>query len=630
MPDEEDPQGTKIGPDDLRSCKWRDALDAAAREDYWSMSQALSTAASKAVEGGQAAAGRALRLLADACSMMLQPASLNEPFQPMFVMGGRRSALPQDLSSSDIEVLATVVDELDDVLLKARVADLVWLVRKPREVRFALMAIDAYCAVPFSTTEAWIRGGRECWDRAARLARSVGEPGHDRWVEIESALLAAFEQAHIDDGYMIAWIAELMDKVGMAHSRSAAIAEKLETVARGSDTAGVLLRSADYFEAANKWYEKSKNRSKAAEMCALLAEVWAKQAEHRATVGPGPSHMVAAGFLENAIHAYRRVPRRERTKYRVDERIVELRTRMSAHGEHALDEMAVVRSPSIDISEMVRESRQAVTKLPLEAALVAFADIARGVSVQRVREEAVELLKKHPLQAMTSMTVMVDGGRVIARRPGFDTGDDSASGSGGAVWAEMVRDFDLRIGLVVKAHIWPALEQICLEHWIKEWDLVNICAHSQLVPHGRERLVGKGLFAGFGQDFVTAIHVLVPQVEHMVRWQLNARGVPTTTIDQDGIENEIGLSALLDIPQVEGVFGKDLTFELKALFADPHGANLRNAVAHGLLDSDQLETVYGVYAWWLCFRLVFKTARAALPTPNPDTGEQAPPGNDAA
>jgi len=134
-----------------------------------------------------------------------------------------------------------------------------------------------------------------------------------------------------------------------------------------------------------------------------------------------------------------------------------------------------------------------------------------------------------------------------------------------------------------------------------------VSARSPVVPHGREGIVGKGLFAGFEKDFVTATHLLVPQVEHVVRWHLKARNVKTTVLDANGIENEVGLSSLLDLSEVEEIFGKDLTFELKALFADPFGPNLRNEVAHGLLEYDAAQSVYAIYAWWFFFRLVFKT-----------------------
>ena len=76
------------------------------------------------------------------------------------------------------------------------------------------------------------------------------------------------------------------------------------------------------------------------------------------------------------------------------------------------------------------------------------------------------------------------------------------------------------------------------------------------------------------------------------------------------------------LPEIEEVFGKDLVFELKALFCDPFGHNLRNELAHGLLDDGDCRSAASIYAWWLGLKLVFNTwwnTRAA----NVQEGEQA-------
>ena len=127
------------------------------------------------------------------------------------------------------------------------------------------------------------------------------------------------------------------------------------------------------------------------------------------------------------------------------------------------------------------------------------------------------------------------------------------------------------------------------------------------MPIGREVLFGKALAHGFNRDFATAIHLLAPQIEHMVRVQLKAAGVSTSRLDQDGIETENGLSTLIDLPQTKAIFGEDLTYEIKALFCDPMGPNLRNNIAHGLLSDQEANSVDAVYAWWLGVQLVLIT-----------------------
>jgi len=63
----------------------------------------------------------------------------------------------------------------------------------------------------------------------------------------------------------------------------------------------------------------------------------------------------------------------------------------------------------------------------------------------------------------------------------------------------------------------------------------------------------------------------------------------------------------MDLPESEMIFGEDLSFEIKALFCDAFGPNLRNELAHGLLDDKACQTIYSIYAWWLGLKLVFVT-----------------------
>src|SRR5688572_18676049 len=164
---------------DFLECGWKEVLKSSPREGYSSMWQAFSSAARKAMEEGRQSKGKALWLLADACSMMLSPKSINEPFKPFMVMEGRRSVIPDDLAEADISFFAEIVDEIDDPWLKARLADLVWLKGKPRDVQFALTAIDSYRAIPL-TTETWVRGAHECWERAISLALMLKAGAGDR------------------------------------------------------------------------------------------------------------------------------------------------------------------------------------------------------------------------------------------------------------------------------------------------------------------------------------------------------------------------------------------------------------------------------------------------------------------
>jgi hypothetical protein len=107
---------------------------------------------------------------------------------------------------------------------------------------------------------------------------------------------------------------------------------------------------------------------------------------------------------------------------------------------------------------------------------------------------------------------------------------------------------------------------------------------------------------------LVAAHMVPPQFEAMVRHVVESSGGVTTMLDPNGLQPERPFMALLDTEEALRAFGEAGVFELKDLFVDPLGSNLRNEVAHGLLDDDGLFGLDLLYAWWLLLRCCLLTS----------------------
>lgn len=573
---------------------------------YSSLSSSLLRHVSQVMEEGCREHGKVLWLLGAATSMMLRPESLNEPFKPCTVIGDRRSAIPDDFTPDDLAFFCQIVDETDHPLLKARLADLLWLKLMPRQHTHALTAIDNYVSVPLDS-EHWYQGGNECWARALKLALMLRSGAGTRASDIQGQVTSRLLQTTREEKFLALHLARLARGSQPSKVDAVRIAEKIEALAREFEVAGESYSARAYAEEASEWYVRLGGHEKAAEMTALHAETHAIEAEAQ-TGGAAGSQMVANSCYEKAIQVYRDIPPRHRSAHRVDERIAELRALQGVSGEKALGEMGVITSPGIDITDIVEHVRKSVSgKQPVDA-LFALANIHPGERVDALRARVIESMRQFPLQTLFASTSYARDGRVIAKTPPaqapFAEVPDQEDPT---VYAAMIRDYAMFLGMTVKSGIYPALEVVQLEHRISEADFTDLAKGSPITPHGREDLFGKALYAGYDGDFVTALHLLIPQIEHMVRVHLKAVGATTTTLDAEGIENEIGLSALMKMPQADKVFSDDLAFEFRALFCEPLGPNLRNHLAHGLLDASDCSSAAGVYAWWLTLRLIFNS-----------------------
>ena len=571
------------------------------------MYQALSAAARCAVAQERNEQGKVLWLLADACSMMLSPSSTNEPFKPYFVGYKSRSVISDDFLAADIAFFAEIVAEVDDHWLKARLSDLIWLKskRKPGNTAFALMAIDAYCNLPLDA-HTWNKRGDNCWRRAISLARLLKSGAGDRLEQMETLIVAEFNATGAPDGYLAMWLAELLKSNRLGRMREVDVASKLELLAHEFGCDSELYKSRDYFSAAADWWSAISDVSKAADVTVALAESWVKEAIARSE-SDSPSHTVAASCYEKAIQTYRTVPRTERARNRVDERIATLRVCLKDSNEKSLGEMALLRSPAVDITKLIQNSRDSVTGKSATEALLAFSNLCPSANEDELRSTVLKSMRKFPLQSLFASTYLGSDGQVVAKRAAMTMGMELKDEDETPIRAEMIRHHVNLVGIQVQGVILPALEVLLFEHRLREADFIELARHSPIVPKERYRLFGKALFAGFERDFVTALHLLVPQIEHLVRFHLKQAGATTTNLDKFGIQNEIGLSKLMELPEIAGVFGRDLTFEFKSLFCDAFGPNLRNQLAHGLLDEAACESQFVIYAWWLALRITINT-----------------------
>jgi hypothetical protein len=361
------PKDIDISIEDFRNSNWLAAITDSSREDCSSMWQSLSSAARQAIKDKKLEKGKVLWLLADACSMMLRPSSLNEPFKPIMVMNGKRSALPEDFQSSDIAFFAQIEGSL-------RLEGLSIIEHA---------SARSHRTFPFSNFLSLIA----CLAAdESELCRMLRDGAGERLKEIENSLIEAIKGPTNDDD-LVLWASDLLSKYKLGHQQKGDIAEKLEQLAIEFNDSGDLHKARDYFNAAAEVFRELKNKEKHAEMIVKVAEKWEKEALN------SPSNIVATSSYEKAIQKYRNIPRALRGRYDVDDRIANLHTKLNSAGEKLLEEMGEITSPVIDISELVENARNSVKGKSAIDALDTLANVYQA-RVDKIRENSKKTLKE--------------------------------------------------------------------------------------------------------------------------------------------------------------------------------------------------------------------------------------------
>lgn len=578
---------------------WEGVLAAASLDDRYEPPELLSShferaAADPAVTGLHA---QVLRVLAMVSSAMLNAEDWLEPFTPAMQISGKRTVVPADFDADQVALLARIAPLVERDDLRARVADVVWVYGDRSDIAMLDRAIDAYRAAPL-TDDVWFSVGKDAWVRALALAARRGAAGRARVQEMSDALKAQVLAGQVTDNFNTVGFAETLrqhgrvDAAGRAEVREALFA----LAARASSVTPRLSRHLE--REALAWLGGS-DAAAANSATERVARTYIAEADSRILTDPKAGALVEGHFLEKAIAVLRTIPRSYRLENGLDELIDDLRTRLRESRESSIEQMIRIQSDPVDLTDAVSYARSQVSgHADKFDALAAFATLAPPLDEASTRETAAKMLEGAISHMFGSSTFSSDF-RKIASRPG-----SSGQADEDEVWAEMVRTVFFHSQLLGKGIIQPAQEVLTTEHRFSRQYMVSLCVESPTVPEGHETLWGDGLALGLGGNYGAAVSVLVPQLEQVVRVMLRRHDVYTLFVDEHGVESEKSLNALLDMTETQDVFGAGMVMEMKAMLVVQGGPNLRNDVAHGLLDDNSAWSYSALYMWWFCLRLV--------------------------
>ena len=539
---------------------------------------------------------KSLLLLANICLLKLNSESRNDPFQPFMTYGNKRSFLPIDLTDEEILYLSSIVDEDLPPILKARIADILWTYSKPKNKKHSEIAIENYISMDvfddFFEPDVYV-----FWERAVMLAKQTKNSSLIE--KIKSKLLNKIDNPSTSWNFHLLKIIEIFDNTDLDKGLNHELAEKLLEKQKEFNHEQQFHIAEQYLELAAKLFKKSGNEEDSYKSLALLSQATENHGDYR----KNESAMVANSFYKLALQRYREIPNSYRNTLQIDQKLDTVQDKITQSGLLITDELQLISTKQMNISELQEQSINHVKdKQTAFESLLYFSGVS-SCNFESIWKSTERYIQNSVVSSLFGATsVSLDGRKISSIPPLALDGNNKDE----VILKTAIKNFGVHIHLAVEGCILPALNQIQEEHIFPKDFLVDLCKLSDIVPEKREILVTNALYQGFEWDFRSAIHLLAPQAENMVRQLLKRNRFVTTHIDQNGIENEMGLSSLVSIDGAREILGDDLWFELQAVFTDSLSANLRNEVGHGLLDDDTSNSLYSVYAWWMILRLVVR------------------------
>ena len=532
---------------------------------------------------GNLKASKVFYLLRNACSMALKPGSLNEPYEAGRIWSNGRSAILEDFTERDLEFFESILDEITDCRLKSRIADILWILKNPKNIKFLEIAVNEYSKIslePSSLNQFKI----DAFERAIRLSR-LSKITKNEYAKISNKILKCFNKAEPTDRHYCLRMSYLLDIAKLNKKLQLSVAEKLENFADTFAEEEEFIAAIDYYQESQKWHKKLKNSRKIAEIALKISNILIEKVKVSGAISSKID-------LEQALKELRSIPAKDRNELEIDQKIDEIRKLMGQNNQDIISEMSLIATDKIGISRYKNDAKLAVKGKRLSEAVLCLANITANPLYEDIKKSSENLLKK-PLLSNFITQIYVDAdGRKLSQ---ITTKDDRLK-------HEIYQQYHIHVELAVDCRILPAFWQILEEHRVSMSCIYNICRNSSVVPADRADIWAQGLYYGFDRNFLVSSHLLIPQIELLARILLQQEKIPTTAIDKNGVESEKSINSLLQEPKIYELLGRDLTEELKFLLTEPMGLNYRNKICHGLVSESPNSA--DVYIWWLCLRLV--------------------------
>jgi hypothetical protein len=549
-------------------------------------SGALQDLASGQPEGSPLRA--ALTILSYVAGMMLKPDRWESPYLPMMQFGDRRTWLPKDLTEAHLGFLRGALSQLPSGALRAQVIDVMFVSTADRHDRYELAQESVAAWIAMGLPGELDRAEEQGWRRAIEIALRYGFAAR-----VSELVNLAIEKIREERPGSTWQIARALHESGAGREHASEIVERLNGVARTADDPHF---QREILDQARRWAISNGDSSVVAGIDEQIGDLWWEEAKLRRS----SSHFMARDCLGNAYNQYKQVERSRRSA-RANRRLARLPRKIREAGELALDEMEAVESEPIDLTALREQGDEVLKEDDSLRALASWFARVPLDPVQQARGTAEESMREHPIQHLFSRTTVASDGRTVQH-------STTARGQGaipGDVWSEMLRQWELKVGILAQGYIWPTLVEMSSRYRLTLGDFAMMVRSSAFVPPEQERHYVTALHNGYYGRLSESIFMLAPTVEACVRACLQRTGIETRNIRADDTEIEPGLSALMELEGVDEALTPDLAWNIRALYCGPLGPNLRNRVAHGLLSESESNSGYVLFAWWLALRIAF-------------------------
>lgn len=543
--------------------------------------------------------GRTFAMLWAVTGMHFRPRQPNDPFGAMLVLAnGGRSALPADFRGPPIHVLSQMAERAKHPALRARLADVCWLLDRKRGA-LAALAADAYVEIVDKVDAGQLKFRFEndpdplnfeasnLLRRALQIGHAIGQdkPGPAAARQMVAALRGRAVAKRLP--IPVHWFAHLDLDFGVSDpvTIGTEVEALIPTLPAGTDPHSILelwRLAARAYHMAKAEDDKNRARSAAAEQLVHMAQQQS-------------SAMLQSQFLAEAIAELHGVPGKKERRRELNHLLIDAQAGI-------VDEMSAFSIP-MDVKDIIEATEKGMRRPSLRDKLFLFAAVTHSPDPSQLVDEAKKAIAEHPLHSLFGASHHDAEGKVIYRSDGANLGEGEDTS---AVVRKIAEDEKIRRQYTVAGQIEPARQVVAAAHYLTEDLFAHLLGYSPFVPRDLLMTFCRGFVRFFQGDFVSGLYILTPLLENSLRHVLKASGHDVSTFDDATLtQQDRTISVLFEQMrhELDGIFGKAHTTDVENVFLKKPGPYIRHGLSHGLLHDADPYGADAIYGCWLIFRL---------------------------
>lgn len=493
-------------------------------------------------------------------------------YAPMLVMSdGQRSFSMEDLDDSGTAIIEEALPLFEPFWIRAQLADILWL--KTGDHRYAQTAAFANLSLFEASYDP--EDLVSCFQAAQRAFRIAIKLGRNHAVFL-AALVKIDEVLRKADGTdplflslnLIEMVAPYAGKEQLQHYLS--LSQKLFTQAKAGVEASELVIQAAYRVYADLLHRTNKD-NKVRALNLELAEHYEALADD---LTGRPIH--AELMLQKAYNLYDKKQDRERC--------LQLRGKLKHTQQERLNSMASIPF-EFDATPIQKIIEELFHGLSQQEAILTFGEIAMLYKVDEVRQDVLTDHRRNVFSSLSSKRFIDEEGRLVKILPPLDLQNPQKDEA--LLREHMVRYVVEQRGVGETVCLWYAYHKVQERGTVTPEDLSFLIDQNALIPEERKAIIKTGLQLGLNGELYASLHILLPQMENLLRELVKMCGDAPTYLKEDGTEDVKPLSQLFDSQKLKEAYDEDLLFTWKTLLDERGGPNLRNEIAHGVLSPEQ-------------------------------------------